>query len=128
MKGYGRGLFDYTVVKIHYIYQYTAAACRFYCKSVFASTLRDTGLYYPRSEQFMPVQITHPHVYAWKLLNLFSICLHCTVRGHNERVWARKGFLDINGVRVGRCPGYETVFMFHIKNDELIGQICFCLS
>ncbi|MDY0097798.1 MAG: rhomboid family intramembrane serine protease [Bacteroidales bacterium] len=126
MNGYGRGLLGLPpVVKNIIFINILMLLADFTAKSVFAIDLtRILGLYYPRSEQFMPVQIlTHMFMHGNFLHLFFNMFALYMFGGILERVWGPKRFFIYYMVcGLGAALVHETVIMFQYnKLMNLIG-------
>ena len=126
MNGYGRGLLGLPpVVKNIIFINILMLLADFTAKSVFSIDLtRILGLYYPRSEQFMPVQIlTHMFMHGNFLHLFFNMFALYMFGGILERVWGPKRFFIYYMVcGLGAALVHETVIMFQYnKLMNLIG-------
>lgn len=126
MNGYGRGLLGLPpVVKNIIFINILMLLADFTAKSVFAVDLtRILGLYYPRSEQFMPIQIlTHMFMHGGLLHLFFNMFALYMFGGILERVWGPKRFFIYYMVcGLGAALVHETVIMFQYnKLLNLIG-------
>ena len=95
MNGYGRGLLGLPpVVKNIIFINVLMLLADFTAKSVFAIDLtRILGLYFPRSEHFMPLQIlTHMFMHGNFLHLFFNMFALYMFGGVLERVWGPKRF------------------------------------
>jgi len=116
MNGYGRGFMALPpVVKNLILINVLMLIATWTAKSVFSVDLTTIlGLYFPKSEQFMPLQIiTHMFMHAnfWHLFfNMFALYMF---GGILENVWGPKRFLIYYMVcGLGAAFVHETVILF----------------
>ncbi len=116
MNGYGRGFLALPpVVKNLILINVLMLIATWTAKSVFSVDLTTIlGLYFPKSEQFMPLQIiTHMFMHAnfWHLFfNMFALYMF---GGILENVWGPKRFLIYYMVcGLGAAFVHETVILF----------------
>ncbi|MGI6338888.1 MAG: rhomboid family intramembrane serine protease [Bacteroidales bacterium] len=119
MNGYGRGLLGLPpVVKNIIFINILMLLADFTAKSVFAIDLtRILGLYFPRSEHFMPVQIlTHMFMHGNFLHLFFNMFALYMFGGVLERVWGPKRFFIYYMIcGLGAALVHETVIMFQFN-------------
>lgn len=119
MNGYGRGLLGLPpVVKNIIFINILMLLADFTAKSVFAIDLtRILGLYFPRSEHFMPVQIlTHMFMHGNFLHLFFNMFALYMFGGVLERVWGPKRFFIYYMIcGMGAALVHETVIMFQFN-------------
>ncbi|HNZ41687.1 MAG TPA: rhomboid family intramembrane serine protease [Clostridia bacterium] len=119
MNGYGRGLLGLPpVVKNIIFINVLMLLADFTAKSVFAIDLtRILGLYFPRSEHFMPLQIlTHMFMHGNFLHLFFNMFALYMFGGVLERVWGPKRFFIYYMVcGLGAALVHETVIMFQFN-------------
>ncbi len=119
MNGYGRGLLGLPpVVKNIIFINVLMLLADFTAKSVFAIDLtRILGLYFPRSEHFMPVQIlTHMFMHGNFLHLFFNMFALYMFGGVLERVWGPKRFFIYYMIcGLGAALVHETVIMFQFN-------------
>jgi membrane associated rhomboid family serine protease len=115
MNGYGRGLFGLPpVVKNIILINILMLLATWTMKGVFGTDLTTIlGLYYPRSDQFMPLQIlTHMFMHAnlWHLFfNMYALYIF---GGILENVWGpRRFFIYYMVCGLGAALVHETVIM-----------------
>jgi membrane associated rhomboid family serine protease len=125
MNGYGRGFMALPpVVKNLILINVLMLIATWTAKSVFSVDLTTIlGLYFPKSEQFMPLQIiTHMFMHAnfWHLFfNMFALYMF---GGILESVWGPKRFLIYYMVcGLGAAFVHETVILF--QYNKLINTI-----
>jgi membrane associated rhomboid family serine protease len=125
MNGYGRGFMALPpVVKNLILINVLMLIATWTAKSVFSVDLTAIlGLYFPKSEQFMPLQIiTHMFMHAnfWHLFfNMFALYMF---GGILESVWGPKRFLIYYMVcGLGAAFVHETVILF--QYNKLINTI-----
>jgi membrane associated rhomboid family serine protease len=125
MNGYGRGFMALPpVVKNLILINVLMLIATWTAKSVFSVDLTTIlGLYFPKSEQFMPLQIiTHMFMHAnfWHLFfNMFALYMF---GGILENVWGPKRFLIYYMVcGLGAAFVHETVILF--QYNKLINTI-----
>jgi membrane associated rhomboid family serine protease len=125
MNGYGRGFMALPpVVKNLILINVLMLIATWTAKSVFSVDLTAIlGLYFPKSEQFMPLQIiTHMFMHAnfWHLFfNMFALYMF---GGILENVWGPKRFLIYYMVcGLGAAFVHETVILF--QYNKLINTI-----
>lgn len=119
MNGYGRGFFGLPVVVKNIIMINVLMLLGYYAaRSVFGIDLNGIlGLYFPKSENFMPLQIlTHMFMHGgiWHLFfNMYALFIFGQVL---ERVWGPKRFLIYYMVSgLGAALVHETVIAFEYR-------------
>jgi membrane associated rhomboid family serine protease len=125
MNGYGRGLMALPpVVKNLILINVVMLIADFTAKGVFGVDLTTIlGLYFPMSEQFMPLQIiTHMFMHANFMHLFFNMFALYMFGGILENVWGPKRFLIYYMVcGLGAALVHETVIMF--QYNKLINSI-----
>ncbi|NMC36803.1 MAG: rhomboid family intramembrane serine protease [Bacteroidales bacterium] len=116
MNGYGRGFSALPpVVKNLILLNVLMLLANWASKSVFGTDLSMTlGLYYPRSDQFMPIQIlTHMFMHGNFLHLFFNMFALYMFGGILENVWGPKRFFVYYMIcGLGAALVHETVIMF----------------
>jgi membrane associated rhomboid family serine protease len=116
MNGYGRGFLALPpVVKNLILLNVLMLLANWAAKSVFGTDLTMIlGLYYPKSEQFMPIQIlTHMFMHGNFLHLFFNMFALYMFGGILENVWGPKRFFIYYMVcGLGAAFVHETVIMF----------------
>jgi membrane associated rhomboid family serine protease len=120
MNGYGKGLFGMPPVVKNLIFINILMLLAYYTVgSVFDIDLNRTlGLYFPKSEQFKPIQIiTHMFMHSGPLhlfFNMFALYMFGTVL---EQVWGPKRFLIFYFVcGLGAALTHESVIAFQYSH------------
>jgi membrane associated rhomboid family serine protease len=125
MNGYGRGFMALPpVVKNLILINAVMLVADFTAKSVFGVDLTTIlGLYFPKSDQFMPLQIiTHMFMHANFMHLFFNMFALYMFGGILENVWGPKRFLIYYMVcGLGAALVHETVIMF--QYNKLISAI-----
>ncbi|MGB8489788.1 MAG: rhomboid family intramembrane serine protease [Bacteroidales bacterium] len=125
MNGYGRGLLGLPpVVKNIILLNVLMLIAAWAAKGVFGVDLvAILGLYFPKSEHFMPLQIlTHMFMHATFFHLLFNMFALYMFGGMLEHVWGPKRFFVFYIVcGLGAALTYETVIWF--EYNKLIHQI-----
>jgi membrane associated rhomboid family serine protease len=125
MNGYGRGFMALPpVVKNLILINVVMLIADFTAKSVFGVDLTTIlGLYFPKSDQFMPLQIiTHMFMHANFMHLFFNMFALYMFGGILENVWGPKRFLIYYMVcGLGAAFVHETVIMF--QYNKLINAI-----
>jgi len=125
MNGYGRGFMALPpVVKNLILINVVMLVADFTAKSVFSTDLTTIlGLYFPKSEQFMPLQIvTHMFMHANLMHLFFNMFALYMFGGILENVWGPKRFLIYYLVcGLGAAFVHETVIFF--QYNKLIHTI-----
>lgn len=125
MNGYGRGFMALPpVVKNLILINVVMLIADFTAKSVFGVDLTTIlGLYFPRSDQFMPLQIiTHMFMHANFMHLFFNMFALYMFGGILENVWGPKRFLIYYMVcGLGAAFVHESVIMF--QYNKLINTI-----
>lgn len=125
MNGYGRGFMALPpVVKNLILINVVMLIADFTAKSVFGVDLTAIlGLYFPRSDQFMPLQIiTHMFMHANFMHLFFNMFALYMFGGILENVWGPKRFLIYYMVcGLGAAFVHESVIMF--QYNKLINTI-----
>ena len=125
MNGYGRGFMALPpVVKNLILINVVMLIANFTAKSVFGVDLTTIlGLYFPKSDQFMPLQIiTHMFMHANFMHLFFNMFALYMFGGILENVWGPKRFLIYYMVcGLGAAFVHETVIMF--QYNKLINAI-----
>jgi membrane associated rhomboid family serine protease len=125
MNGYGRGLMALPpVVKNLILINVFMLIADFTAKSVFGVDLTAVlGLYFPKSDQFMPLQIiTHMFMHANFMHLFFNMFALYMFGGILENVWGPKRFLIYYLVcGLGAALVHETVIMF--EYNKLINTV-----
>jgi membrane associated rhomboid family serine protease len=125
MNGYGRGFMALPpVVKNLILINVLLLIATWTAKSVFSVDLTTIlGLYFPKSEQFMPLQIiTHMFMHANFMHLFFNMFALYMFGGILENVWGPKRFLIYYMVcGLGAAFVHETVIMF--QYNKLIHAI-----
>ncbi len=125
MNGYGRGFMALPpVVKNLILINVVMLIADFTAKSVFGTDLTTIlGLYFPKSDKFMPLQIiTHMFMHANFMHLFFNMFALYMFGGILENVWGPKRFLIYYMVcGLGAAFVHETVIMF--QYNKLINAI-----
>jgi len=125
MNGYGRGFMALPpVVKNLILINVVMLIADFTAKSVFSVDLTTIlGLYFPKSDQFMPLQIiTHMFMHANFMHLFFNMFALYMFGGILENVWGPKRFLIYYMVcGLGAAFVHETVIMF--QYNKLVNAI-----
>lgn len=125
MNGYGRGFTALPpVVKNLILINVVMLIADFTAKSVFGTDLTTIlGLYFPKSDKFMPLQIiTHMFMHANFMHLFFNMFALYMFGGILENVWGPKRFLIYYMVcGLGAAFVHETVIMF--QYNKLINAI-----
>ncbi len=125
MNGYGRGFMALPpVVKNLILINVVMLIADFTAKSVFRVDLTTIlGLYFPKSDQFMPLQIiTHMFMHANFMHLFFNMFALYMFGGILENVWGPKRFLIYYMVcGLGAAFVHETVIMF--QYNKLVNAI-----
>jgi membrane associated rhomboid family serine protease len=125
MNGYGRGFMALPpVVKNLILINVVMLIADFTAKSVFSVDLTTIlGLYFPKSDQFMPLQIiTHMFMHANFMHLFFNMFALYMFGGILENVWGPKRFLIYYMVcGLGAAFVHETVILF--QYNKLINAI-----
>jgi membrane associated rhomboid family serine protease len=125
MNGYGRGFMALPpVVKNLILINVVMLVADFTAKSVFSVDLTTIlGLYFPKSDQFMPLQIiTHMFMHANFMHLFFNMFALYMFGGILENVWGPKRFLIYYMVcGLGAAFVHETVIMF--QYNKLVNAI-----